>query len=245
MTNNNLILKLLVLSVLLCNSVNSQDDSITEEHKNTGFLDFNGYYDTREFSTLTINALANLPHRFQYFSLTNFDGSDNTSDLNRYYTEQNIRWNIKETSPLDITTQWVSRSNSNNDDLRFGLRWRLDDTNKLNSIFKKLNLSYFVSIYYLQFTTKSQSKLFTQLEHVYNFNLFPSIFKNRLYLGGFADQNINYLDNGKISFNWVTEHQLGYNIIDALFLVLEYRINDFLPSNNCGLGYGLEYKIKF
>ena len=41
----------------------------------SGFLDFNLYpylSDVDNDNTLTINALANLPGRFQYFSLTNF-----------------------------------------------------------------------------------------------------------------------------------------------------------------------------
>ncbi|WOD42783.1 hypothetical protein [Hwangdonia lutea] len=33
--------------------------------------------------------------------------------------------------------------------------------------------------------------------------------------------------------------------IKASLIALEYRKNDFLPSNNYGLGYGLEYKMTF
>ena len=243
MRNSNLI-KICIISVFFCNSIFSQNDNNKEDHKNSGFLDFNGYYDSREFSTITINALVNLPQRFQYFSLTNFQGTDKTSDLSTYYTEQNIRWNLKNNSPIDLTMQWVSRANSNNDNLRLGIRWRLNNTKKIKSFFEKLNLSYSVNFHLLQFTSKSQSNLLPQIEHVYRISLFPSIFKNRIYIGGFADQNINYQDNGKLSFNWVSEHQIGYNIFNSLFIVLEYRINDFLPNNNEGLGYGLEYNIK-
>jgi len=48
-----------------------------------------------------------------------------------------------------------------------------------------------------------------------------------------------------MSFDWVTEHQLGYKIYNNLFIVLEYRVNDFFEKENYGLGYGLEYKVRF
>lgn len=245
MTNNSIIIKILLVSTFCANSIYCQGTSVVEVHKNTGFLDFNGYYDSREFSVLTINALVNLPKKFQYFSLTNFEGATKSSDLSSYYTEQNLRWGIKKNLALDLTMQWVSRTNNNNDDFRLGVRWRLHNTKILKPFFEKLNLKYSANFHLLQFRFNEQSKLFPQLEHAYRINLFPNFFNNRMYIGGFADQNIIYNADGKLTFKWVSEHQIGYNIISSLFVVLEYRINDFLLIDNYGLGYGLEYKIKF
>ncbi len=59
-----------------------------------GLIDINGYYDTREFTVLTINLLASLPWRLQYFSLTNYSNpieSDTAQDLENFYSEQNLR----------------------------------------------------------------------------------------------------------------------------------------------------------
>tara|TARA_R110002050_G_scaffold100580_1_gene208118 strand:- start:61307 stop:62050 length:744 start_codon:yes stop_codon:yes gene_type:complete len=218
---------------------------VKEKQAITGFIDFNAYYDTREFSVLTYNILANLPNRFQYFSLTNYKSSKRSFDLESSYAEHNLRWSFKENKPLDLTFQYVIRNGPDNDDFRFGLRWRMQNATKLKSFFLKLNMSYSINPMIIQFRSRSATKLLTQIEHAYRINLLPRTLNNRLYLGGFADQNINYLNNGGISFKWVSEHQLGYRLIDQLYIVLEYRINDFLPTDHYGLGYGFEYTIKF
>lgn len=228
---------LITIGLLVSINLSAQD---VEKHDITGFIDFNMYYDTRDFNVMTINILAKLPNRFQYFSLTNYLSTDKTVDLANFYSEQNLRWQIKKTSPLDLTFQYVMRQGSANDDFRFGVRWRLSDTPKLKGLFKTLNMSYSVNPMVFQFRAKAESKYMTQIEHVYRIKLYKDI----IYLGGFADQNFVY-NNGKVAFKWVTEHQLGTRIVDQLYAVAEFRINDFLESDNTGLGLGLEYVIRF
>mgnify|MGYP003687575257 FL=1 len=104
---------------------------------------------------------------------------------------------------------------------------------------------YFINFHLVQYRDQVDTKGFTQIEHVYNFKILPKTFNNRVYLGGFADQNFVYQDNAKISFKWVSEHQLGIRFWDQFYLIAEYRINDYRAKDNYGLGYGLEYKIKF
>ena len=87
-------------------------------------------------------------------------------------------------------------------------------------------------------------KYMTMIEHVYNIKVWPSKLKDRVYIAGFADQNIVYLDGG-VKMRWVSEYQLGIGLIDQFYLVAEYRINDLLPSGNYGLGYGFQYKVAF
>ena len=54
-------------------------------HRYTGFLDFNYYYDTRDFNILTINAGAKLPHDFEYFQFVNYRSQfGNESDLENW-----------------------------------------------------------------------------------------------------------------------------------------------------------------
>src|SRR3989338_4089976 len=86
-----------------------------EETKNSlpkasfGFIDLNVYpYDTRDLSTYTINLLANLPARLQYFSFVNYTTPVSTNknfDLQNFYTEQNLRWGLPKDLPLDATIQ--------------------------------------------------------------------------------------------------------------------------------------------
>lgn len=228
---------LMTVGLLISLNISAQD---IENNNTTGFIDLNMYFDTREFNVMTINILAKLPNRFQYFSLTNYLGADQSVDLASFYSEQNSRWQIKKMSPLDLTLQYVMRQGKANDDIRFGIRWRLSDAPKLKGFFSKLNISYSLNPMFFQFRANTNTKYMTQVEHVYRIKLY----KDRIYLGGFADQNFVY-SNGKVAFNWVTEHQLGTRIVDHLYAVVEFRINDFLESDNTGLGIGLEYVIKF
>ena len=234
---------LLMVAAMIAFSGFSQDAE-KPKHQNKGFMGMNGYYDTREFSVLTINLLAKLPHRFQYFSLTNYQGPSETSDLANYYSEHNLRWAISKTAPFDITYQYILRMGAGNDDHRLGARWRVSNTPKLDSLFKKLNMFYSMNPMFVQFREKTETKYMTLVEHVYKINILPKKLNNRVYLAGFADQNFIYTD-GKLTFKWVTEHQLGIKIIDQFYAVAEFRINDFLPSENEGFGYGLQYKIIF
>ncbi|NVK51916.1 MAG: hypothetical protein HWD85_03200 [Flavobacteriaceae bacterium] len=210
----------------------------------SGFVDFNGYHDTRSFSTLTYNILLQLSDRLQYFSLTNHDGQSSSSELTTTYAEHNLRYKLSQNSPLDATLQYVIRNGAFNDDIKLGIRWRLNNTMGLSSFFKKLQMSYSVNSMLVQFRNSTQTKYATQLEHVYRIALFPKSLNNRLYLGGFADQIVNYT-NDKISFTWVTEHQLGYRVYKQLYVVAEYRRNEFRTQGIDGLGYGLEYVVKF
>jgi hypothetical protein len=212
--------------------------------QNTGFLDFNGYYDTRSNSVMTLNILANLENRFQYFSLTNYWGQSPSSDLESFYSEHNVRWRIRDTTSIDLTIQYVMRQGFRNDDWRLGFRWRTSDFKPLQKTFKKLNFKYSINPMLLQFREASDLKLFTQIEHVYRLNIAPKKLNKRLYIGGFWDQSMAQVD-GKTKFNHVTEHQLGARIIGQLYAVAEYRVNTFLPTDNTGLGYGFEYKIVF
>lgn len=216
-----------------------------EKFVNSGFVDFNGYYDTREFSVLTINILAKLPHRFQYFSLTNYQGPSNSSDVSGFYAEHNVRWGIRKGLPFDLTYQFVTRQGIKNDDHRLGVRWRVTSTPKVSKFFKKAGFFYSVNPMFVQLRGRSETKLMTIIEHVYRLNILSNRLDNRLYIGGFADQNFVNSLSGEIMTEWVTEHQLGIRIIDQLYAVLEYRINTFLAKDTNGLGYGLEYKIKF
>ncbi len=231
------------LSFLVSTNCFSQDE--VPKHINSGFIDLNGYYDTRDFSVLTINLFASLPHRFQYFSLTNYTNNQDSPDLEGFYAEHNLRWAINKKLPLDLTYQYVLRQGEKNDDHRFGLRWRLHNTSFLKAVFSKINMSYTFNPMFIQFRSKTEVEYMTIIEHAYRINVFPEKLNNRVYIAGFADQNFKYLDTNKLQFEWVSEHQLGVRLIDELFAVAEYRINTFLPAENYGLGYGLEYKIIF
>jgi len=109
------------------------------KNSHSGVLDFNFYpylSDIDSDTVFTLNLAAVLQAGFSYFSLTNFANQQDSTewdDINAFYTEQNIRWKIKNLTSLDLTEQFNFRSGENNDRHRLGVRWRLNDTPALQS----------------------------------------------------------------------------------------------------------------
>lgn len=211
-----------------------------------GFLDFNGYYDTRSFSTLTVNLLSNLPSGFQYFSLTNFSGAidaDPAGDLGAFYSEQHLRWSPSASVPFDLTALWNLKSGDENDVVRFGVRWRPGSTGGVGPILRRLRLSYTLTFHAAKLTYAPTGGWQPQLEHAYRWDLVPG----RVYLGGFLDHDLQLggddtLPRSRI----VTEHQLGYQLVPGLHAVLEARLNQRMgPDDDLGLGFGFEYQVPF
>lgn len=217
-------------------------ESDTAKHKTTGFLDFNYYWDTRQFNTLTINAGANLPHDIQYFQLTNFDSPlddpGSLSDLSGFYTEIHLRRPIAKDhpwlKPFDTTWMYADGSTAGNVH-RLGVRWRFHDTPGLiEYLFDEvLKFQYSLNFHLLESDGSG-----IQLEHVYR----RFFFDKRIYIAGFADHNIDF--DG--SSSWVAETQIGLRLIDQLHLVAEYRHKSFNAGRfKSGLGVGLQYVVQF
>ena len=218
--------------------------------KNTlsGFIDLNGYRDTRGFSEATINVLTNLPYHFQYFSLTNFSNANvrNDWDLTGYYSEHSLRWSFWEKWPLALSVQWALANGGDNDKFRFGLLWKIAKTPMLKKFFEKIHMSFFVTFFGLD-TNFSDPVKHAQIEYVYLIQVLPSLLKDRVYVAGFADQNFRF-GNSATAGNrniWVTEHQLGVRLVNWLYAVVEFRRNEFFAAQKNGVGFGAEYKLVF
>lgn len=211
-------------------------------------VDFNIYpylSDVDNDNTVTINVASKLPNRLSYFSLTNFANHSDSSPLsefNTFYTEQNLRWQINETSPLDLTLQMNFRTGDKNDRHRLGFRWRINDTQPIESFFKSINLSWSINFHLLQVDDSSANVW--QMEHVFRM-AFPSI-SERLYLAGFADHTFNEdLANHIPKSPIVGEIQLGYRVVDNFYLIAEYRLNQYRRSDVNNFALGFEYIIKW
>jgi len=213
------------------------------DHKFTGFVDLNYYWDTREFNVMTINAGAKLPHDFEYFQFLNLYGDmgapsarENWTD---FYTEINLRRPVSKTQPLlkpfDVTLQFTDGSGPPQVG-RLGVRWRMHDTPGAFGDFLQdvLKLRYSINFHVLESDGTGW-----QIEHVYR----RAFFDNRMYVSGFCDHNIN---DGAGNSTWVTEHQIGFRLINHLYVVGEYRYSSFAPPGlQSGWGFGLEYIIRF
>jgi len=218
--------------------------------KNTsgGFIDANVYpylSDVNNDNTISINILAKLNNRFSYFSLVNLgneENSDALSELNSFYTEQNLRWQISEGSPIDLTLQMNFRSGDDNDRHRVGFRWRVNDTQLFKSAFKAINLNWSINFHLKQFDSVSEDVW--QMEHVFRMT-FPAL-TNRLYLAGFIDHTFNEnLSDNMPNNPMVAEIQIGFRVIENLFIVAEYRVNEYRRADVNNMALGLEYLIKW
>jgi len=219
-----------------------------DKNSSGGFIDINVYpylSDVDNDNTLTFNIGSKLQNRFSYFGLMNFGnekGESALSELNTFYTEQNIRWQVNENSPIDLTLQMNFRSGDDNDRHRLGFRWRINDTQLFNSAFKAINLSWSINFHLKQFDNVSED--IWQMEHVFRMT-FPTIDK-RLYLAGFIDHTFNENLSANVPKNpMVGEVQLGYRVVENLFFIMEYRVNEYRRSDVNNMAVGLEYLIKW
>ena len=218
--------------------------------KNTsaGFIDLNVYgylSDIDADSVVTINTAASLPNRFSYFSLTNFinqPNKDELADSTAYYTEQNIRWQISNESPLDLTTQFNFCTGQDNDRHRLGIRWRLNDTSWLKRVFSTIHLNWAINFHAYQWD--SEPGHVWQIEHTYRMT-FPYL-SNRLYLAGFIDHTFNQdLPDNYPSSPVVWETQLGFELFDNFYAITEYRVNEYNRNDVNNLAAGIQYLIKW
>jgi hypothetical protein len=213
------------------------------DHRNSGFLDFNYYWDNRDFNVLTINAGANLPYDFQYFQFVNYTSPLNDpaelENWNDFFTEIHLRRPIASGSRLlghlDWNVMWADGGFT--DEVgRLGIGWRLHDTAGPIGAFvsESLGLQYSVTFHLLEDDGSGW-----QIEHVYRRNFLDGL----VYVAGFADHNIN---GSARDSDWVAESQIGVKIAGHFYAVAEYRYNSFLPARfRDGWGFGLEYFVPF
>ncbi|MDA9857808.1 hypothetical protein N9D23_06785, partial [Rubripirellula sp.] len=212
-------------------------------HQNSGFIDFNSYWDTREMAVTTVNLLANLPGGFQYYQFMNYESSPGrgSHDWTGFYSEVNLWHSIWRSNRLLAPFDWALQyaDGTGPEDLprgvlRGGIRWRLDETpGRLGSWLSQ----HWKIRYALTFFCIETNGTGWQIEHMYRRDFFGDL----IYISGFCDQNIGDLSGHS---TWMHEHQLGIRLVPSLYAVAEYRYNDFYPEGQrSGMGVGLEYVI--
>ncbi|MDQ8201021.1 hypothetical protein QEH56_22840 [Pelagicoccus enzymogenes] len=213
-----------------------------------GFVDVNLYPELTEEnrdSVFTVNLFSNLPGRFHYFSLTNIINRGADSEFSgdyHYYTEQNLRWAIREDQPWDLTTQWNFRSGKDKERIRFGARWRLSDARPLESFFESIHLTYSVNFHLVQLDHEDADVW--QMEHAFR-KTFPEV-SDRIYLAGFVDHTFGEdLDDRFPDSPMVGEVQFGCRLSGNWNLVAEYRVNEYRRSSTSNLGLGVQYLYRW
>jgi len=212
-----------------------------------GFLDFNAYpylSDVKSDSVFTVNAAAKLPYGFSYFSLTNVlnqEDAEPFEDTSGFYTEQNLRWSFPAPVPFDLTVQYNMRNGADNDRLRFGFRWRADGTPGLDQVMKRIGLGYSANFHVVQ--VDDDDGYVWQIEHVARLD--TPYLDRRVYLAAFCDHTFNQGYPGVPENPIVMEAQAGLRALDELYVVAEYRVNQYRVNNESNLALGAEYVVKW
>jgi hypothetical protein len=134
------------------------------------------------------------------------------------------------------------RTGNDNDRLRLGFRWRLNNSSFFKEAFDAINLSYSINFHVVQYDDSNED--IRQMEHVFKLK-FPYL-SDRLYLAGFIDHTFHQKSSTARPKNPIIgEAQLGFRVINNLYAIVEYRINQYRKDDENNTAYGLQYKIKW
>lgn len=188
---------------------------------------------------LTFITNARLPARFSYFSYVSFRGlmSDSSFDFTR--SEQTLRWTVADELPIDLSLQGVLVDGPGNDFTQLGISWRAHNTPGLADFFKRINLIYRLTFQFKRFGSADDKAW--QTEQYFKMT-FPGL-SERLYLSGFIDQtyDLEVLD-AMPKYPIVAEVQGGVRIWKQVYVVGEYRRNDFRVGRENNFAAGIEFK---
>jgi hypothetical protein len=191
---------------------------------------------------LTFITNARLPARFSYFSYVNFRGLISDSSFEFARSEQTLRWAIADTLPIDLSVQGVFVSGPGNDFTQLGISWRAHNTPGLAGFLKRINLIYRLTFQPKRFGSSDDNAW--QTEQYFKMT-FPGL-SERLYLSGFVDQTFNLAVSDALPKNpIVAEVQGGVRIWKQVYVVGEYRRNDFRVGHENNFAAGIEFKYAF
>lgn len=252
-----LLLTLTLLCLFTVTAYANEDDWYVEtvESKSSpeggihGSVDMNYTMDTRDMNRFTLNTLLFLPYGFSYSNFFHLNSQmavgGGNFDVNDLYHEQNLWWAPYKPIPLDVATQLQFISGVNNDQVRFGLRWRISDTPWIKVLCEKIHLFASVQYHPLQTDFNSSPGWGQSLEYVYRMQIMPQMFNDRLYIGGFVDHNLDFgTPAAGNNHNIVAETQLGFRAYGNLNAIIEYRYSDYDVKRQ-GIAFGAEYVVNF
>ncbi|MDH3747285.1 MAG: hypothetical protein OER97_03685 [Gammaproteobacteria bacterium] len=237
MARRRLVDSAIILTALFVSTANAQEGSPPKLRMDVSLYPYQRAVDNDVDFTTTINA--SLPGRFSYFGYVNVRGVVTDGNAVFARSEQNLRYAVSDSLPIDLNFQGVLVRGDGNDFYQLGLGWRVHDTTVWRDFFKRINLVYRITFQVKRFEFDDSDAW--QIEHFFRMNL-----TKRLYLSGFVDQTFKLDTLGALpSTPIVTEIQLGVRLFDKLYAISEYRRNDFRIGNEENLAAGLEYKFRW
>jgi hypothetical protein len=188
---------------------------------------------------LSLRVNARFPGGVSYFGFMDYQGVASDGDFDFVRSEQSLRWSIFESLPLDLNLQAIIVDGSGNDITQLGIGWRVHDTPAFAALFERINLIYRITFQLKRFSSRNDEGW--QMEHFFKMR-FPGV-SDRLYLSGFLDQTFDLKRPAAFPESpIVTEIQAGARIWKDIYVVAEYRINQFRLGNEHNLAAGVEYQ---
>ena len=211
-------------------------DDIAEETKTFGPNFFLGEYqfDSRGFNTIHFMGSAALPYGFNLWGFVDLEGLDDSNarreDIRRVFIELDLKRKIGEN--WGIIAELNDSHGTNNALGRLGIfvkpSWQWLKDNDMFLFFKIFG-----------YETDGHGG---QASFAWN-KKFPCILDGRFSAGGFFDANFN-TGAGNAQTKIVSDTQIRYRLIDGLHLLMEFRYNQFLGSqNDFGIGSGIQYRF--
>ena len=238
MTCKCLTLLVLILALLTARAVNAEGDQPPWLRVEANLYPYLSDVETDTDLTAVVNA--RLPGRFSYFSFFNVRNVVHSGDAEFIRTEQTLRWAISKKLPLDLQGQAVIVNGSDNDIYQAGLSWRVHDTAAFSGLFDQIGLIYRFTVY--PFRDWSGNSGAWQLENFFRWRV-PGT-SRRLYVAGFLDMTFDAdLPDTFPGSPIVTEVQTGLRVFKELYVVVEFRNNDFRVGDERNIAAGIEYKF--
>ena len=229
----------LLLVLLLAGPAFGQGASLSAPRIDVSLYPYQRTVENDTDFTATINW--QLSQRFSYFSYANMQGVVTEGDAVFARSEQNLRFAVSDTVPIDLSLQGVIIRGGGNDVYQLGVSWRIHDTPSFKDFFDRINLIYRLTFHLKRFETDDDA---WQMEHFFLMT-FPGM-SDRLYFSGFIDQTFGVdLPGSARSSPIVAELQLGMRLFNNFYAVAEYRNNDFRIGNEKNFAAGIEYKFRW
>lgn len=191
------------------------------------------YWDTREYTTVSIITSTSLPYGFSIWGFTDLHGVQNEGqdvfDHSRFLMEYRLSQKISPDYAVGLKglgwqVEYDDFNGSSNEVVRCGLTYRQN----FNGFMSK---SSWLQFRYFPYETNGDGQ---QISLIYYLSL-----TDRIWISGFADYNV--IEGSKD--RWVVEPQLNYKLSDQVTAVVEYRLNQYEQANANLKGEGIAFGL--
>jgi len=199
-----------------------------------GWMTTEYQFDTRGFNTINFTGGSKLPYGWSLWGFIDIETADSSdgsrTDAQKFFTEIDLKKELYK--GFGVVLEYNDGQGRHDSIGRLGAnyiaRW---------DWLKKMDLDLGFKIFPIETDGHGWQGSFCWEKK------FPKILDGKFSMGGFFDINF---DSGPSDdeTNVVTETQFRYKLTENLEALVEYRFNEFKPSNEeQGLGIGLKYKF--